>query len=72
MVQWVKNLTAAAQVAEEVYVRSLDWCGGLKGFGVATAIVQITTTAQIQSLAWEIPYAVERKREKDSYSRTKG
>ena len=28
--QWVKNPTAVAQAAEEAWVRSLAWCGGLK------------------------------------------
>ena len=30
MVQWVKNLTVAAQVAVETLVRSLVWHSGLK------------------------------------------
>ena len=30
MVQWVKSMTAAAQVAVEVWVQSLAWCTGLK------------------------------------------
>ena len=30
MVHWVKNLTAAAQVAVEVWVQSLALCNGLK------------------------------------------
>ena len=30
MVQCVKNLTAAAQVAAEVWVQFLAWCSGLK------------------------------------------
>ena len=37
--QWVKNLTAAAQVAEEVQVQSLAWAQWVKGSGVVTAIV---------------------------------
>ena len=28
--QWVKNLTAAAQIAAEVQVQSQGWCSGLK------------------------------------------
>ena len=30
MAQWVKTPTAAAQVAVEVWVRSLAWCSELK------------------------------------------
>ena len=30
MAQWVENLTAAAPVAAEVWIRSLAWYGGLK------------------------------------------
>ena len=32
---------------------------GLKGSGVATAAAWVAAAAQIQSLAWEIPYAVD-------------
>ena len=28
----------------------------IKGSGVAVAVVQVTAAAQIQSLAWELPY----------------
>ena len=51
MVQWVKNPTAAAQVAADVQVRSPAWDGGVQGSGVAAA------AAQIQSLGWEFPHA---------------
>ena len=47
MAQWVKNLTAAAQVAAEAHVQSLAWCGGLKD----PALPQ-------QSLAPKLPYAL--------------
>lgn len=30
MAQWVKNPTAMAQVAAEVWLQSLAWCSGLK------------------------------------------
>ena len=53
MVQWVKNLTAAAQVAVKVLVRSPARCSKFKGSSTAAAIVQI------QFLAWEFPYAVD-------------
>ena len=60
MVQWVKNLTAVAWVAVEVQVRSHPCAVGY-GSGVAAAV------AQIQSLAWELPYAmgVAKKRRKN-------
>ena len=51
MVQWVKNPTAVALVTAEVWVpapRPAQW---VKGSGVAAAV------AQIQSLAWGLPYA---------------
>ena len=46
---WVKNLTAAAWIAAEVWV---------EGSGIATAAVQVTAVARIQSLAGELPYAM--------------
>ena len=45
MVQWLKNVTAAAWVTAEVWVQSPAWHSGLKDF------------AQIQSLALELPCA---------------
>ena len=51
MLQWVKNLTAVAQVAMEVWVQSLARCNGLKRSGNAAAV------AWIQSLVWELAYA---------------
>ena len=30
----------------------------VKGSSVATVVAQVTATAQIQSLAWELPYTV--------------
>ena len=53
VVQWVKNPTAVVQ--------SAGWIPGLeqwaKGSGIATAVVLVTATARIQSLAWELPDA---------------
>ena len=49
--QWVMNLSAAAQVMAEVRVRFLAWHSGLK------EPVQVTAEARIQSLAWERPHA---------------
>ena len=46
------NLTAAAWVAAEARAQSLAWHRGVKGSGVAAAVIQI------QSLAQELPYAV--------------
>ena len=48
MVRWVKNLTAAAQVATKVWVRSPAPQSGLKD------PVFVAAAAQIQSLAWEL------------------
>ena len=46
---WVENPIAVAQVAAEAWVQS--WPGTVgKRISVATAV------AQIQSLAWELPY----------------
>ena len=42
-----------ACVAVEVGVESLVWCSGLKDLALGTA------SAWIQSLAWELPYAVD-------------
>ena len=46
-----QNMTAVAWVSAELWVQSLAWHSGLKGSGVAAAV------AQIQFLAWELPYA---------------
>ena len=45
MVQWVKNLTAAAWVAAKVWAGSLAQCSGLEG------PEWLQCSAQIQSLA---------------------
>ena len=58
MVQWVKNLTAAAWVAAEAWILAL--CSGLKD------PEEVTASVQIQSLAWELPYAVGTARERKS------
>ena len=50
VVQWVKNLTAEAQVG------SPAWCSGLKDLALLQ-LQQVSASAQIQSLAWELPYA---------------
>ena len=57
MAQWVKNLTAEAQVTAEVQDSSQPQCSGLKDPRVATAAVQVVAVALIQFLAWELPYA---------------
>ena len=51
--QWVKTLTAVAQVAVEAQVRCPVWCSGFEGSGVAATVA----VAWIQSLAWELPCA---------------
>ena len=51
MAQWVKNLTATAQVAAEVQVCFLAWHSWLKDS-------LITAVAQIQILAQELLYAL--------------
>ena len=52
--QWVKNQTAATLIAAEVRIQSLPWCSGIKESGSAAAWHRL----QIQSLAWELPYAL--------------
>ena len=54
MAQWVENPTAAAQVTVEGWVLFLAQRSGLKDL----VLPQVKTVAQIQSLAWERPYAV--------------
>ena len=58
VVQWVKNLTAVTLVAGEVQVQSWleQW---VKGSGVATAAAWVAVGTWIQSLAWELPYALD-------------
>ena len=55
--QWVEDLTAVAQVVEEIWVRSLAQCNRLKDLALLQFWAQITATAQIQFLAWEFPCA---------------
>ena len=51
--QWVKNLTAVAQVASEVQVRTAAWNSRLRnGRG---AKVTAEARIRIQPLAWELP-----------------
>ena len=50
MVQWLKNVTAAAWVTAEVWVQSPAWHSALKD-------PALLSEAQIQSLALELPYA---------------
>ena len=51
---WVKSLTVMAQV------QSPAWCCGSS---IATAAgAGFAATAQIQSLAWEVPYATGHKK----------
>ena len=57
MAQWVKNATAAAQVAAETQVQSLAWRSGL-GCSISIAVAKVVAVAQIPSLAWELLYAV--------------
>ena len=53
MVQGVKNLTAVTQVMGSI-PSLVQW---VKGSGIGAAVSWVTAAAQIQSLAWEIPYA---------------
>ena len=53
MVQWVENLTAAAQLTVQTWVGSLAQSSGLKDPVVTAA------EAPIQSLAPELPYATK-------------
>ena len=46
--QWIKNLTAVAQVTAEAQVQSPAWHSEFKD----------PAAAWIQSLAWELPYAM--------------
>ena len=56
--QRVKDPTAVAWVAAEVQVQSPAKHSGLKGSGIATNTVEVAAVVRIQSLAWEIPYAM--------------
>ena len=65
--QWVKNLTAVAQVdvgGMGSIPSPVPWD---KGSGVATAMVQVRAVAWIPSQAWGLPYAmVEQLKKKKS------
>ena len=58
MVQWVKNPTAETWVASEVQVQSPAWCSGLKNLVLLQLQHKVAGEAQIQSLAWELFYAL--------------
>ena len=50
--QWIKNLTAVAQVAAEIWIQSPTWYSRLKGTALRQlCVVQIEAVAQSQSLA---------------------
>ena len=51
VVQWVKNLTAAACLIPS----PVQW---VKGSSIAAAVAQVTIATRILSLAWELRYAV--------------
>ena len=55
MVQWVKNPTAVAWVAEEVWVRSPAPVQWVKGSSIAACVAPVVAAALIQPLAWELP-----------------
>ena len=55
-------ISAVAQVTNEVQVQSLAWFGGTTGSSDATSI------AQIQSMAWELPYAMDVAKENYVYT----
>ena len=59
MAQWVKGPTAATWVTVEAQVPSLAWCSGLNGSSIAAAVAWVAAAAQIQSLAQELPYAMD-------------
>ena len=59
MVQWVKNLTVAAQVTAEVHVGCLVQHSGLKDRTLPQLQHKVTAVAHIQFLAWELPYAMD-------------
>ena len=50
-VQWIRNLTALAQVTVEAEVQYLAQHSWVKGSSVAASM------AQIKSLAWGLPHA---------------
>ena len=65
MAQWVKNLTSVAQTAVEAKVEAGAWVSGLKDLA-------LPAVAQIQYLAWELPYvsgaSIKKKNEAHFYS----
>ena len=56
MAQWVKNPSAAAFVAVEVWVETPTSAEGWR-IRIAAAVAQITAVVRIQFLAQELPYA---------------
>ena len=58
MVQWVKNLTAAAWVTEEVQILSLVWCSGLKDPAFPHLWCRWQLQLRFGPLVQELPYAM--------------
>ena len=69
MAKWIKNPTEAGCRGTNLILILVQWA---KASDVATDVAQVAAVAQIQSLAWEPPYAMgsaikkkERKKNKD-------
>ena len=54
--QWVKNPTATAQVAVEVWVPIPSLVQWVKVSGAATGVAEVAAAAQNQSLVWKHPH----------------
>ena len=52
--QWVKNPTAATQLAVDVEIQPPARHSGLKDLALPAALAQVTAITRIQSLAWEL------------------
>ena len=58
MAQWIKNLTAVAQVTEEAQVQSLAWCSRLKDLALSQLLRRFKLKLRFTPLPKELPHVI--------------
>ena len=62
MVQWVKNLTAVAQVAMEALAQPLVQCSGLKDLALQLLWLGFSPWSTYYAMPWVLPKNVRKKK----------